>query len=496
MLRLKKSSLDCKAGKLYCGDDLFSGLAFENQGDLIVGVQLVKQGSVVGSYNDLMPLPNGSGKRINQESLYDKEGYGSGPFCYEEVPFTGVAYYFEGSFCVEESAYSNGEILDTREWYPSGQPQKIELTTNLAFYIMEWYADRQVKAVSIRTSSVLVKASFDEHGSLDMLFCPDPYLEMLKDLTNDDQLNCLEHLTMEGLRSKAISSKLVLNGTAIDQRLCHILLSMSAPAEIEKLSLMRTSLTEQDVSAIIKQLSPKELQLIDNVQLSDGIYKMSLNEEQSFPKAIPIKRFKELSPRITCQMSLNEERSFAEAALVNRFKAEKQYKIKTWGYSSIPFWLITSTSLLTIATAPLAASKTRIFACIMVVAGLFMLSCARFVSPKRAQLILTSSYLFIPGFWAVYPISLNRIHCAFCVELMFGPVWLGISFKQGQNDKIRLPFLFRVIEAIGKLTSWLSFNPRRKYDLLIPTDDSLLDAKTSEIAKTINKARCKNLQQL
>ena len=203
MLRVNASALTQKAGKTYCLDATFNGIAFSTAEDgRVTQATRYLHGVVIDDYQ---PIPEYRNNRLTIDEATSKidaaclvsgaDSYTGEPYYYKDELFTGIAYRFEGVFCTDEVIYLNGYYSSMEigsSWYKSGTLKSVDLDQGNFSESYSWYEDGTLENVvithahldNIRTHFGL-ELGFNKAQQLKSLLVKGDYFNRVFDIWDD-----------------------------------------------------------------------------------------------------------------------------------------------------------------------------------------------------------------------------------------------------------------------------------------------------------------------
>lgn len=170
MLRVKLEALLFSSGKYFYNDTEFSGIGYDVKSDgRIKSVEIVN-GVYKCDYRSTFCPATDPVFEINISGFTedDIDGYRSDELSSEfglsysrvdmrcqlllnEVAYTGLAYVFDGIFCVRELGYCNGFSLTDAAWNRSGLLQNLVIENGIDQYY-SWYSNGGLKSAQLSIS--------------------------------------------------------------------------------------------------------------------------------------------------------------------------------------------------------------------------------------------------------------------------------------------------------------------------------------------------------
>lgn len=244
MLRLKKSALTEKTGKLFYNNDFFSGIAFTmSQGEIVKAIK-ISEGMEIGQYFPKY-LPRYDHRIIDIEILDPEDENDYEPFlCLNGVRFNGIALEFDGDFCTGELLFVRGWSDSQVTYYKTGCLESIELIEDGFSQIYQWHENEQLKKYEVTSrNSFSFNLVFNEDGYLSALGMEGDYFNQVKLISDKLAIPAFknEHFIDELKTSESLS----ISGNSVTDRLFKRLISSGALQQTDNISLFDTSVTKE-----------------------------------------------------------------------------------------------------------------------------------------------------------------------------------------------------------------------------------------------------------
>lgn len=238
-----------QADQNYYQGRLFEGIAYTLTGDEVSAIEIYSEGRCKGSSQDpYFDVPEDTA-RIQYDRLTPWHEDYEEPFSYNGQPFNGMAYRFEGDYCVGQYLIEEGEASKTLGWLKG---------TNLVYY--EYFREQFQEHATCYPSGGLkhLELSMKGNFSLDLKLNEDQAVSSFT-LTG----NYFEKASLvageffffpvtseEILSSWRIAPYLFLSGDAINDTIFQSLQDQNGFRELQKLSLYQTAVTGAEIQKL------------------------------------------------------------------------------------------------------------------------------------------------------------------------------------------------------------------------------------------------------
>lgn len=246
MLRLKKSALSEKAGKLFYKGDLFSGVAFTMSEGELVNAIMISKGMEIGSYFPKY-LPVSDHRIIDIELLEPEDDNDYEPFlCLNRERFNGVALEFDGDLCTGELLFVRGWPDSQVTYYKTGRLESIELAEDGFSQIYQWYENEQLKKYEVTSrNSFSFNLAFNEDGGLSVLGMEGDYFNQVTLIS--DKLAIPAFKNESFIDDLKASELLSISGISVTDKLFKKLISSGALEQTDNISLFETAVTKESL---------------------------------------------------------------------------------------------------------------------------------------------------------------------------------------------------------------------------------------------------------
>jgi len=267
MMLINIQELDHVADKYNYKGNPFTGVMYRIDGEKVEILNEVRDGDIVGLHqckyfpNEIL-LPH-----VHIDYVDFPGEYLDFPALYEDEKFTGVAYEFpdDQSVCLAKYLFINGTPVGSMAWYPSGEIKSLELERQSISQLFVWFIDGSLEALnlhSVERHKRLININFNQPKKLESLWIEADYFEWIKQHNADIKFhyfeteNCFNLLTVNphlSLIDRGISDS-VLNSIATNDGL----------NGLSKITLSRTSLSEDAIVELTKVVTVSEIELRDS----------------------------------------------------------------------------------------------------------------------------------------------------------------------------------------------------------------------------------------
>lgn len=272
MLRLKKSALTEKEGKLFYKGDLFSGVAFTmSEGELVNAIE-VSEGMEIGKYFPKY-FPESDYRVIDIELLVPEDEDDYDPFlCLNGERYSGIALEFDGVFCTGELLYVRGWSDSQVVYYKTGRLESIDLVEDGFSQIYQRYENDQLKKYEITVrNSFSFNLAFNEDGGLSVLGMEGDYFDQVKLISGKLVIPTFKNESfIEDLKAAQFLS---LSGNSFTDKLFKRLIFSGVLEQTKNISLFQTAVTREGLyllqqdSRLHKLLVNSNIISLDDVKL-------------------------------------------------------------------------------------------------------------------------------------------------------------------------------------------------------------------------------------
>jgi len=259
MLRIEAELLQQQDELFYYQEVLFTGIAFFLNGPLVEKVNEYHKGELIGPYISKWLDNNTDILRIDLNEL-DGDGEHQQAY-FNGQPFTGIGYDIDDGICHEESDFLNGWVGQTICFFGDGVLGSIELMDDTL--AEEVIFDRQgfVKEYQLNKFKVF-NVKF---GYIEQRLCT---LEVVGDFFNE--INKDEYLiglevpdTLDKIKKLNIASTLLLHGSGISEELVKVIWDQNGLENTESIIISHTDLQLSFIKNIIEDRSLSKLVVRD-----------------------------------------------------------------------------------------------------------------------------------------------------------------------------------------------------------------------------------------
>ncbi|MFZ6781340.1 hypothetical protein ACO0LD_31270 [Undibacterium sp. Ji83W] len=149
MRRMLINAMTNKNGLIYHDEELFSGVSYEKLDDETICAWIVQDGKIEMPY--LSRYFDDRSDLLHVDLTASMSDYEIP--CYEEKPFSGVAYSFDGNYCEREALLIDGEVISDTWWSNDGVLLRYEQHAAGYCEIYEWYGEGVINCCTITTSN-------------------------------------------------------------------------------------------------------------------------------------------------------------------------------------------------------------------------------------------------------------------------------------------------------------------------------------------------------
>ncbi|RKZ40636.1 MAG: hypothetical protein DRR16_30760 [Candidatus Parabeggiatoa sp. nov. 3] len=277
MLRVKTASLVCQEKRFFFQDQLFSGLGFQVINGVVEKVAEYLNGVEVRDYRSEYIDYNESRICIDRSFLDGEEYEDEEPFLYNKKRFSGLAYDFDGDFCVGELLFENGVGCTNVSFFHSGELAGYEESGKEIYQCFEWYKNRKLKHIDFSwLNKFMVEFNFDDQERIRTAMIPGDYFESVYRFRSQLKFHLFE--------TKTYAAKLFaapyfyLSGEGVDDELFNYLQSYDGFRSLAKISIDNTSLTSHCIANLKRESNLKEILIEDEKQDLKEIAKALKNE--------------------------------------------------------------------------------------------------------------------------------------------------------------------------------------------------------------------------
>lgn len=245
MLRITYDALEKDKNLYYYENQLFSGIVFEVQNDIIVNRFTCQQGVLGETYQStFFPLQE-SKLWISFDALIGEKHEDAEPFLYQGKRFNGIAIEIDGNFCVRESLFVNGRTAGEAEFYYSGELESHGDYQDILSQDYEWFKSGALKSVQIQAvDEFRVEFKFSENRKLTYMDIDGKYFENI-----DRYKNELKHpFFLESIdfsKDVALGKTLFLASEGMNDLVYAELEKCKGFQDLKSMSLFHTSLSER-----------------------------------------------------------------------------------------------------------------------------------------------------------------------------------------------------------------------------------------------------------
>ncbi|MGB3623979.1 MAG: hypothetical protein WBA20_21740 [Ketobacter sp.] len=190
MLRIKASELSLDDVANYQGAP-FTGIAYFISSGVITKASRFNEGEEVGSYvceflPGVVPLISIDADLLESED--DLE-----PYLYQDKVFTGLAYDFDGDKCVGEALYKDGSLYYEASWHDTGEIATLEILDERLYQNVWWNRGGSYQHVKIsEKDSFKLDVRFNEERLLTSIRIEGDYFTRVAFLKEQIKVRFLE----------------------------------------------------------------------------------------------------------------------------------------------------------------------------------------------------------------------------------------------------------------------------------------------------------------
>ena len=180
-LRINLSSLTVEENRYFFNGTLFSGVAIGCIECKVKKLVNISEGIYQKPYvGDILQFPSDQ-PMVDFSCLKEEEAGPDVPFLYNHARFSGVAFEFDGDFCVGEYLYEDGWEQDAVSYFKSGKLAAFDLMKGGFSQKVEFYEDSQLKTIYLFERD-LFHSTFllDKDGKVTFINIEGRYFEYVK----------------------------------------------------------------------------------------------------------------------------------------------------------------------------------------------------------------------------------------------------------------------------------------------------------------------------
>jgi hypothetical protein len=291
MLRKKVGAVSNDDGKYTCGQELYSGIVFEEKEGRFMEAVIVENGKVVSAYKSPYFFGENPPRQIditgftedwvtddenaelsNGDDLEYDLAYGYYDLRFKGEPYTGLAYEFDKEDCVAEFCYLNGRLINRADWGAAGNLKSLSLGGD-ADQWYEWHASGTLKLAKVnRTAHVDGVATrvfdgslrFSEEGALESVSVDKTFISSLEEIARNATHFPVKNI--DELASLKGAELLKLLGDGVDDQLLSKMCSGGVLDNTSELHVYDTCLRGADilVDALAAKKNLKKVQFESN----------------------------------------------------------------------------------------------------------------------------------------------------------------------------------------------------------------------------------------
>ncbi|GHA55071.1 hypothetical protein ACFFLZ_12495 [Photobacterium aphoticum] len=236
-MRVKESALSVVDGELYFESKLYSGVVYSIVDDMVVNVYFVRDGRREGFHDDDLNIYDYDlAIDISTYDDIDEE-----PFYYKGNLFTGVAYDFDGDFCVGAQSFEDGYILTTVSWFKSGNIGYYESFHHGVSEFSTWSIDGKRCSYKLFIDAFRLESDFDENNKIKRLSMFGGNYKTISKCYDK-----FKFLIIEDFENMPLSENLYLSGDGIDMDIIESVINSSEFINVKKVTLSNTKLSDTD----------------------------------------------------------------------------------------------------------------------------------------------------------------------------------------------------------------------------------------------------------
>lgn len=262
LLRLNKNALEQREDLAYFQERLFDGIAYTLTGDTVTALEAYHQGRCSGPYRDPQFEGAENSPRVLMSSLTPFEEDYEEPYSYQGKRFNGLAYQFEGNYCVGLLFMKEGQAFKTLEWLGDG---------TLVYYIHNRRLYQEYATCYPDGRLEHLKLDMTDHFSLELKLSEDQALKTLI-LTGDffaraqqvaNQYHFFPLASEDTLSTWRAAPRLFLSGDAINDSVFQKLQSQSGFQALKQLCLFKTGITAAEIEQLECYTGLNELEIVE-----------------------------------------------------------------------------------------------------------------------------------------------------------------------------------------------------------------------------------------
>jgi len=263
MLRVKKNSLILQEQSYYFEGEPFAGIAYALRDGVIQEVSEFRNGKAIGEFRDDYLRDAKALSRIDESELEGEISEGEEPFLYRQQRFHGIAYLFDGDFCVGEAWYDNGYALKDVGWYKSGKLGFYESHVGGITEYSTWYGSGARKSIKlVEQSSFRLEADLTEEEKVSSISIYGNYFDSYPAFKSKIAFPFLEQKSE--IKHYNLAERLFLSSDGIDDQLFEYLVSADGFHGVSTIHVYNTSLTSKSIARLIGKGNIKKLIIQDN----------------------------------------------------------------------------------------------------------------------------------------------------------------------------------------------------------------------------------------
>ena len=263
MLRVKKDSLTLQGHSHYFEGELFSGAAYALLDGVIQEVYEFKNGKAIGKFCDNYFRGTEVISIIDDSELEGERYEDEEPFLYRQQRFDGLAYTFDGDFCVGGALYDDGCVLKEVSWYKSGKIGFYESYVDGIGEYGTWYDCGGRKSIKLtEQKSFRLEADLTEEEKVSRLSIYGNYFDRTLALKNKIAFPFIEQKL--DVNRYDMADGLYLSGDGVDDLLFENLISAKGFQGVCKLHVYNTSLTSKSITGFMGKGNLKEFIIEDD----------------------------------------------------------------------------------------------------------------------------------------------------------------------------------------------------------------------------------------
>lgn len=267
MVLINIQELDYVEDKYYYEGSPFTGITYRINGEKVEDLNEVKDGVIVGLYQCKYFPVQESIPQILLEFIDFPGEYLDSPAFYRNEKFTGIAYELSGDqgICLAQYEFVDGVPAGSIAWYPSGEIKSLELERQGISQLFVWFSDGSLEALnlhSIERHKRLINIVLSKSKQLETLWVEEGYFKWIEQHKTDLEFHYFE--TENSFDNLTVSPYLSLIDRGISDSVLNSIATNDGLKGLSKITLSRTSLSEEAIVELTKVVTVAEIELRDS----------------------------------------------------------------------------------------------------------------------------------------------------------------------------------------------------------------------------------------